>query len=135
MGPPNNVIGVMINVDNVTKIARDKDLDAADKMLQVIAHELGHAVNTYHHGERDGKGSSNNKHGPRSGNLTCVMRYDNIGSTAEAIGTELCTSKNKNLNFDVEFGTPAADRGGCSEQFRVSGSSKKPEPKNRSKQK
>ncbi|MDX1406535.1 MAG: hypothetical protein R3330_00330, partial [Saprospiraceae bacterium] len=124
-GPPNNVMGVFVNVDKVKAKAEKNELDFDAKLKQVVAHELGHAVNTYHHGKTDGR------NGVRSGNMVCVMRYDNHSSTTEAIGTGLCTPANKNLNNDPNFGPPANGRGGCSEQWRVSGSAKAPPPKNR----
>ena len=83
----------------------------ADKMRSVIAHELLHACNVCHHGEKaanpdDDGATMNNLHGLRSGDVACVMRYDNVGTPVdaqcrpvaqkdavpEAFGNSLCTS-------------------------------------------
>jgi hypothetical protein len=100
------------------------------KLAAVTAHELLHANNVCHHGEGDPEqeGSANNMNGLRSGNMSCVMRYDNTGTplrgwTPEAIGSSLCTSgTGTGYNADNRaFGNAARLRGNCRGQIRVSG--------------
>ncbi|MDX1479977.1 MAG: hypothetical protein R3301_19855, partial [Saprospiraceae bacterium] len=105
------------------------------------AHEIGHAVNTYHHGEAKNK-DYDQAQGPRSGDVTCIMRYDNLKNVfqcmglpevvigrkkgrPEPVGTIFCTtSSGTGYNAGGQcFGDCAAGRGKCKEQFRVSGRS------------
>ena len=65
-------------------------------------------------------------HGLRSGNVSCVMRYDNIGTPLsrepEAIGSILCTSAagtGYNANGQ-HFQDAATNRGNCKGQIRIS---------------
>jgi hypothetical protein len=64
--PPNQIKEVLIDVAAVYKTFDDLD--------SVIAHELGHAVNIWHHGESDHDGLAR-RGGLWSGDVSCVMRY------------------------------------------------------------
>ncbi len=91
-----------------------KEPELTKKMSQVTAHELGHSINVYHHGERD-LGNL------RSGDMACVMRYT---KTKEPIGSTFCTDLDgnpKNKTYGAAYtGTPAAyNRGKCKLQFRL----------------
>ncbi len=146
--PPNWVYRVVVYRKRIEKLKLVEDgfLTYADKAQQVVAHELGHAVNTYHHGERLGTEDNpdyNNIHGVRSGDVTCIMRYDNMQvqqcqnlaeteitvggkrrkARVEPTGTIFCTDAagtGYNANNQC-FGNCAAGRGDCVHQFRVSG--------------
>ena len=107
---------------------RDKSV-YADKLAAVVSHELLHGNNVCHHGEGDPdiERSADLIHGLRSGNVDCVMRYDNVGTTLSRIpeipGTDLCTSAagtGYNANGQ-RFGNAADKRGNCRGQIRVSG--------------
>jgi hypothetical protein len=146
--PPNWVKNVAVYKKRLEdmKLVKDGFLTYTDKSQQVVAHELGHAVNTYHHGEATGTEGNYNYNvvqGPRSGNVTCIMRYDNkdvapcqnlveteitVGTKTkkakvEPTGTIFCTAAagtGYNTNNQC-FGNCAAGRGNCVKQFRVSG--------------
>jgi hypothetical protein len=146
--PPNWVKNVAVYKGRIEKMKLVKDgfLTYTDKSQQVVAHELGHAVNTYHHGEATGSAGNYNfdvVHGPRSGNVSCIMRYDNkdvfpcqnlqdteitVGTKTrkakvEPTGTIFCTNAagtGYNANNQC-FGDCATGRGNCVHQFRVSG--------------
>jgi hypothetical protein len=146
--PPNWVKNVAVykgRIENM-RLVEDGFLTYTDKSQQVVAHELGHAVNTYHHGEATGTAGNYNYNvaqGPRSGDVTCIMRYDNkevlqcqnlveteitVGGKkkkahVEPTGTIFCTAAagtGYNANNQC-FGNCAAGRGNCIKQFRVSG--------------
>jgi hypothetical protein len=73
-GTPGQIYYVVINVD------RCNDPQVPNRLLQVVAHELGHAVNIKHHGE-DGVHVHSNHLYFYQGTLTsgddhCIMRYD-----------------------------------------------------------
>jgi len=88
--------------------------------------------NFCHHGGQDPavENSFNLDHGLRSGNFSCVMRYDNVGAVIrgynpEAIGSALCSSP-AGTEYNIYttpngFGAAAAKRGNCKGQIRVSG--------------
>ncbi len=107
----------------------------AEKIAAVVAHELLHGNNVCHHGEQDAsvENSFNLIHGLRSGNVSCVMRYDNVGTPIkdydpEAIGSDLCSSPagtgyNANGKFFQDAGSK---RGNCKGQIRVSGKGSPP---------
>jgi hypothetical protein len=107
----------------------------AEKMQAVVAHELLHGNNVCHHGEGNPEveNSFDLKQGLRSGNTSCVMRYDNVGTVLrgfdpEAIGFDLCDSAagtGYNANGGA-FGNAAAKRGNCEGQIRVSGKGNPP---------
>lgn len=109
--PPNWIREVRIYSGRITEACTKRGLNRADKLAAVVAHELFHANNVCHHGEstgdpEEGTSNHNNRNGTRSGNVNCVMRYDNIGATVdgncapvkekdanpEAIGNSLCDS-------------------------------------------
>lgn len=117
-------------VDRVNKDVDAKDkLDYSDKLAAVVAHELLHGNNVCHHGEGNPEveNSMNLINGLRSGNVDCVMRYDNVGTPVlkipEKPGTSLCTSAaGTGYNAGGKyFKDAAAKRGNCKGQIRVSG--------------
>jgi len=92
-------------------------LNAATKEAQTVAHELSHGCNTYHHGEGPGIP------GHRSGNVDCIMRYDNfVVGAPEAIGSTFCNSpKGTGTNANgAGFGNADKGRGNCEAQPRIS---------------
>ncbi|HRZ42891.1 MAG TPA: hypothetical protein P5228_09345 [Bacteroidales bacterium] len=142
--PPNWVYEVRINKNAIEQLEHVKFgfLTYEDKSQSVVAHELGHAINAPHHGEKTNN-SNDIKHGPRSGDVGCIMRYDNQtvltcqnlapteiiykGKTKKAfvepVGTKFCTTSDGtgyNSN-DSCFGDCAGGRGKCREKLRVSG--------------
>ena len=99
VGSPNVVDKVMINVENIADsfyyqyLNYGEGKSATDygkfksSLEEVIAHELGHAVNLMHHGlsemsndvelfQRAGTMSVAVPHGIWSGDVVCLMRYD-----------------------------------------------------------
>jgi len=66
-GTPNKIKEVIIDVAAVFLCHED--------LSSIIAHELGHAVNIWHHGETDHDGLAR-RGGLWSGDISCVMRYD-----------------------------------------------------------
>lgn len=127
--PPNWVNRVIVYRDKVTAFSGPpRNLNFNDKLSQITAHELAHACNVYHHGEGDPNqpGQINQVNGLRSGDMSCIMRYDNINPNAqEAIGNIFCTSPEgtgtnaNNRGFGNANNTLC--RGNCTIQFRVSG--------------
>jgi hypothetical protein len=118
-----------------------KNLLLADKQKTVIAHELCHGNNVCHHGEGDESVEYDNqtRNPLRSGNISCIMRYDNhrkegsgwyIGYAPETPGTILCTSQaGTGYNADGAGHKDAAPgRGNCVSQLRVSGRGPRPLP-------
>ncbi len=106
-----------------------RKIDPDEKERWVVAHELSHANNVYHHGEMEGK-NPNNIPGTRSGDVQCVMRYDNVGVPVpnfrpEAIGSSLCsaaagTGYNANgAHFGNCATTTGGPRGDCFHQIRI----------------
>ena len=128
VAPPNWVQKVELYTDRITTFCTARGLNVNEKLLQVTAHELGHACNVYHHGEGnpDIPATFNAVHGLRSGNISCIMRYDNVViGQAETIGSIFCTSAagtGTNAN-NQNFGDANVRlcRGNCLGQFRVSG--------------
>ena len=116
-------------VDRVNKGVADKDkISYADKLAAVVAHELLHGNNVCHHGEGNPESESSFDliNGLRSGNIDCVMRYDNVGTALSKIpekpGTGLCTSATgTGYNASGQrFGNAADKRGNCKGQIRIS---------------
>lgn len=106
----------------------------AGKLAAVVAHELLHGNNVCHHGEgsEEVERSHDLINGLRSGNIDCVMRYDNTGTALSKVpekpGTILCTSAagtGYNANGQ-RFGNAATNRGNCKGQIRVSGAAGMP---------
>lgn len=123
---------VKASVDKINekiKVEKNK-LSYAAKLEAVVAHELLHGNNVCHHGEQDPsiENSFNLPQGLRSGNIECVMRYDNVGGAIpnnfpEKPGTDMCTSA-AGTGFNAggqNFGNARAGRGNCAGQIRVSG--------------
>lgn len=117
-------------VDRVNKGVAEKDkLVYADKLSAVVSHELLHGNNVCHHGEGNPEveKSFDLIHGLRSGNVDCVMRYDNVGTPLSKIpekpGTDMCASvAGTGYNAGGQrFQDAASGRGNCKEQIRVSG--------------
>ena len=113
--PPNWIKEVRVFADKVNAASAAQGLNLARKLDAVTTHELSHGNNVCHHGEKfvnpsESFTSYNNLHGLRSGNINCVMRYDNVGRPVdldanpprwqddpkkvkpEAIGSILCDS-------------------------------------------
>ena len=107
-GPPNLVKKVVVYKGRIVQNALNRGYNVIEKEKQVVAHELCHALNVYHHGER------NMTPGLASGDRTCVMRYDHIGGVRnDVIGVNLCNAIG---GANDEYG-----RGNCKLQIRVSG--------------
>ncbi|MBL0273480.1 MAG: hypothetical protein IPQ06_10510 [Chitinophagaceae bacterium] len=129
---PNQEIEIRIFGLKIAESCEARKIGAklAEKIAAVVAHELLHGNNVCHHGEQDAsvENSFNLINGLRSGNVSCVMRYDNVGSVVrgfdpEAIGSDLCSSPagtGYNAHGAV-FKDAAAKRGNCKAQIRVSG--------------
>ena len=122
MGPPNIVYGAMVNVDRVKAVAKKKKINEESKLKMVVAHETGHGLNTYHHGKDEDEKYIRR----RSGNMSCLMRYDNLNKKPkngprkiEPIGTVLCNAQNKNKNVDPKIGNCDKGFGDCEHQHRV----------------
>ncbi len=126
--PPNWVKKIVLKSKaDIKRTCTEKNLDYNKKLSQLVAHELAHGVNVYHHGEMKNK----NKllmHGLRSGHLKCIMRYDNIENfSGEFIGNIFCDGVNGTGNdSNRTYGSAnyANGRGVCINQFRISGLSK-----------
>ena len=134
--PPNWIFRAEVYRTSIQRFCQHRNqrlrLNYNTKLAQVTAHELGHGLNTYHHGEGNTT-APRVKEGLCSGNMSCIMRYDNICHRREDIGSILCTS-------NAGTGTNAQDpchvanncfdhadkgRGNCKAQHRVSGRSTK----------
>ncbi|HYC39208.1 MAG TPA: hypothetical protein VEB63_01875 [Chitinophagaceae bacterium] len=138
-GPPNWMYEIRVYTDAVRTVAANRNLDYSAKLRQVIAHELAHGVNICHHGEGDPslENAYDAVHGLRSGDTTCIMRYDNIGTNilrgrAEVIGRRLCESS-AGTGFNRPGNRPGFDnaqagRGNCISQIHVSGEGRRPDP-------
>ncbi len=153
--PPNWEYEIRVNIEKVrtdiekinkaveerfkgTPKAQTSKLDPGDKIRQVVAHELLHGCNVCHHGEKpvnSGKPAAEeydlpNYGGLRSGNINCVMRYDNLagvtefpGYFPEPIGKILCESATgTGYNAPVggkQQGKGNASVGNCIHQIHV----------------
>jgi hypothetical protein len=157
---PMNIEKIIIFPKAIEKFCKDSgtkknSLDFKAKLVWTVAHEMSHGCNVKHHGISLCKHSYpdppvqgvpsiplwpcwNTKHGIRSGDVSCVMRYDNVGALhpsdpaacaangcpdpfpkPEAIGSVFCTSK-KGTGYnagDKCFGD--ADDGDCLHQFQI----------------
>ncbi len=134
---PNQEVEIIVYSKKIAEACKKRGLEdkIAEKMRAVIAHELLHGNNVCHHGEGDPglEKQADAVNGLRSGNVACVMRYDNVGTiirnhNPEAIGSSLCTSAagtGYNINGQL-FGNAAAKRGNCKTQIRVSGKGNPP---------
>ncbi len=129
--PPNWVRRVNIYRANVLAFSIRRGIRFPEKLSQVVAHEICHGINIYHHGQ-----GVNNLHGLRSGDMRCIMRYDNRlpripGYIPERIGSILCNSDQgtgynalvpcfPDLPVNRCFGSAAANRGFCIRKIRIS---------------
>ncbi len=121
---------IKASVDRVNTGVAEKDkLVYSDKLAAVVAHELLHGNNVCHHGEGDPEieKAFDLIHGLRSGDVVCVMRYDNVGTPLSRIpekpGISMCISAaGTGYNAGgLHFQSAAAGRGNCKTQIRVSG--------------
>jgi hypothetical protein len=136
--PPNWILRVEIYPANIRRFSIRRGVNFEEKLSQVCAHELCHAINVWHHG-----GATNACHGSRSGSMDCFMRYDNRlpripRFIPEALGSILCNS-NLGTGYNAHepcvlppdpdeeiapdgtsFGNAAAKRGNCIGQIRIS---------------
>jgi hypothetical protein len=133
---PNFEEEIRIYLPRIIKAIKDRKItDSVGKIEAVVAHELSHGNNVCHHGEGDEtkENDADLKHGLRSGNMNCVMRYDNVGTVLkgykpEAPGTTLCTS-NAGTGYNAnnqQYGNAAANRGDCKHQIRISAKAGRP---------
>jgi hypothetical protein len=122
--PPNWVKAVVIFPDNIRRYSQRVGIDVEDKIIQVVSHELGHGISMWHHGE-----TLRQKNGLQSGDVDCIMRYDNVlpFNTPEALGTIFCkdprgTGNNALSSCEIPacYGNAAPGRGDCIHQFRIS---------------
>ncbi|MEP7236081.1 MAG: hypothetical protein ABI778_12370, partial [Ignavibacteriota bacterium] len=134
--PPNFQLETRIFSINIKRFAEIKHVSYEKKLEWTVAHELSHGCNVYHHGEADptNKKNHNNKNGLRSGDMTCIMRYDNEGlweaGKEEKLGSRFCTSRTATGSNLLPGGFGDADsmihrqkivwrRGDCAHQFRL----------------
>ncbi|MBI4548772.1 MAG: hypothetical protein HY707_12380 [Ignavibacteriae bacterium] len=153
---PVNIEKIVIFPKAIEKFCKDagpknNPLDFKTKLLWTVAHEMSHGCNVKHHGISlcrhapdvaipgiDVIPCWNTKHGIRSGDVNCIMRYDNVGGLhtrdpidcaatdcpakfpkPEAIGSVFCTGK-KGTGYNANdkcFGD--ADEGDCIHQFQI----------------
>ena len=142
VAPPNWIYEIWVYTDAIIEKAKAKGYDAKQKLAQVVAHELCHGINICHHGEGDlnKDGDFQKINGLRSGDINCIMRYDNSGiavlekkddkNIPEPIGNKLCTSAvgtgyNETSNLPG-FGNADSGRGNCIHQIQVTGFGNKP---------
>jgi hypothetical protein len=120
--PPNWVLAIVIFPDNIRRYAPRVGVDVDDKIIQVVSHELGHGISMWHHGN-----TFFQTHGLQSGDVSCIMRYDNVPpvNIHEPIGTIFCNNRLGTGNnaiipcfVPVCYGSPT--RGDCIHQFRIS---------------
>lgn len=106
--PPNWNVKVAVDKAKILLICNKDPLDKLDpvtKLDQVVAHELCHALNVYHHGEGN--------EGLISGDINCIMRYDNYGRTDEVPGKTICDK--------IAGADEKKKRGACALQIRIAG--------------
>lgn len=121
--PPNWVLSVVVYPLNVRRHALRVGVRPDDLLAVTVAHELGHAISMYHHGE------DYVMNGLQSGHMDCFMRYSNVApdNFPEPLGTLFCNHANATGNnllvpcaVPVCYGAPARGRGDCLHQFRIS---------------
>jgi len=143
-GLPKVTNRVGINRDLCTGVG-----EPVNQLSATIAHELGHSVNVWHHGQlpsHDHQGvTSDPSGGVTSGNVSCVIRYDNYRRiwchdtgaghcihkipNPEPTGTTFCDSQDGtgcNASGSDYWGDPCAttndaagDKGNCKSHIRV----------------
>jgi hypothetical protein len=126
--PPNYITKVIIFEKKINEYKTTRNWTQAmisQKITQVTAHELAHSCNVYHHGD-----VIDQAQGQRSGNIDCIMRYDNYDHTLEKIGDIFCDSpKGTGSNANNQaFGDANVKlcRGNCIKKFRISGDPEHP---------
>lgn len=82
---PNFENEISIYKDKIIEVCKKFGLDEKKKIQAVVAHELLHANNVCHHGEGDESVEKSHDllHGLRSGDIYCVMHYDNSGNNRD----------------------------------------------------
>lgn len=121
--------------DKEAKKDKDKQTFIAAKTEATVAHELLHANNVCHHGDGDQTkpDTYDQEGGLRSGDVSCVMRYDNLGTNItngklEAIGSFLCTlAAGTGYNANKQHFKDATN-GNCKGQIRITGVGDPPSP-------
>ncbi len=140
VAPPNWIYEIRIYSTAIARACSLRGMNPKEKMAQVIAHELCHGINICHHGEGNPniEGDFEKLHGLRSGDINCIMRYDNAGKkitlqgTAETIGSDLCSSP-EGTGYNLPGNRPGFERartgaGNCIHQIHVTGAGAKPVP-------
>ncbi len=136
---PNLEVEIIVYTQKISESCRSRNMgdSIAKKTAAVTAHELLHGNNVCHHGEGNPalERSADARNGLRSGNMNCVMRYDNTGTairgfTPEAVGSDLCTDP-AGTGYNAGgngFGNAAVGRGNCRGLIRISGRVNPPKP-------
>ena len=139
-GTPGTCNRVTVDVDSCVSPNEDEN-----RLDQSIAHEIGHAINLWHHGQNNKhthmQSSSDPAHGTTSGDMECIMRYYkaytfwcypldgepdgcmvHTWGIHESAGTKFCTDpKGTDMNdWPSEFNNSAVDgKGACKYQIKV----------------
>lgn len=137
VAPPNWIYEIRINKDAIFGKEKLKGYDPKLKLAQVVAHELCHGINICHHGDGDLNKETDFDmiNGVCSGDIDCVMRYDNSGThnmgkngdkvIPETIGSKLCISPvgtgYNTTSKKPGYGDAAPGRGNCLNQMQITG--------------
>jgi hypothetical protein len=122
--PPNWVRGMAIFTDHIRRYAPRAGVNVGGLIIHVTTHELGHGIAMWHHGD-----SLLELNGLQSGDVNCIMRYDNIipFNNPEPFGVIFCNDRRGTGNnglpdckVPVCYGDAAPKRGDCIHQFRIS---------------
>jgi len=142
---PNWIYEIRIFTKAINRGVKARGYDPKLKLAQVVAHELCHGINICHHGEGNPniKGDFEKPHGLRSGDINCVMRYDNsgvsiLGKTKEGAIIPVVIGSYFGISPDgTGYNTPGhfpgfdnatPGRGNCLHQMQVTGTGDRPVP-------